>query len=123
MGKTLKGKECGKGICQRMEYTARLICAHEKHFDILTAQLANLLRTAPMLPLFIRFAMKRASIAFARTASYLCCLRNRKRYAAQGPAAARLCQTAVDRYVHATDGSLKNAILKSNFFVLDSFIL
>ena len=39
MGKNLKGKECGKGICQRKDgkyaarYTAKDSSRKEKHFD------------------------------------------------------------------------------------------
>ena len=41
MGKNLKGKECGKGICQRKDgrFTARFVDKtgkrHEKHFETL----------------------------------------------------------------------------------------
>ena len=43
MGKNLKGKECGKGICQRKDgkyaarYTAKDGSRKEKHFDTLPA--------------------------------------------------------------------------------------
>ena len=41
MGKNLKGKECGKGICQRKDgkfsarYSAKNGARREKHFDTL----------------------------------------------------------------------------------------
>ena len=41
MGKNLKGRECGKGICQRKDgkytarYTAKNGSRREKHFDTL----------------------------------------------------------------------------------------
>ena len=59
MGKSLRGKECGKGICQRKAglYYARLgwSCAI---LSLSTGVPGNRQRTVPMMPTFISYATK-----------------------------------------------------------------
>ena len=68
MGKSLRGKECGKGICQRKAglYYARLgwSCVI---LSLSTGEQESQRRTVPMIPTYISSATKRVSNAFVCT--------------------------------------------------------
>ena len=94
MGKSLRGKECGKGICQRKDglYYARFVWSCVILF-LSTGVPGNRQRTVPMIPTYISSAMKQGSNLYARPATYLCYKSNRKRDAAKSAAKiARSCQ-------------------------------
>lgn len=68
MGKSLRGKECGKGICQRKAglYYARLglSCAI---LSLSTGEQENLLKTVPTIHIYINCVMKLVLSVFVCT--------------------------------------------------------
>ena len=68
MGKSLRGKECGKGICQRKDglYCARFVWSCVILF-LSTGEQESQRRTVPMIPTYISSAMKQGSNTFVCT--------------------------------------------------------
>ena len=68
MGKSLRGKECGKGICQRKNglYYARFVWSCVILF-LSTGEQESQRRTVPMIPTYISSAMKQGSNTFVCT--------------------------------------------------------
>ena len=116
MGKSLRGKECGKGICQRKAglYYARLglSCAI---LSLSTGVPGNRQRTVPMIPTYISSAMKQGSNTFVCTPCDIPMLQEQS--GMQPKVLQKLLghasiKTTMDRYVHVTAESLDYAIMQ-----------
>ena len=113
MGKSLRGKECGKGICQRKDglYYARFGLSCVILF-LSTGEQESQRRTVPMIPTYISSAMKQGSNTFVCTPCDIPMLQEQSK----AVCSRRCCKncwvmkTTMDRYVHVTAESLDYAI-------------
>ena len=112
MGQSLRGKECGKGICQRKDglYYARLGWSCVILF-LSTGVPGNRQRTVPMIPTFISYATKQ------ELKNSVCTLyatraieRGMQLKVLQTLPCHASIKTTMDRYVHVTFESLDQAV-------------